>query len=496
MRIRELLEAVQLVNADVLGQVGDTVIEKITYNSRVAEPGAIFVALVGMDVDGHSFVQDAYAKGVRYFVVERAVELPADAAVLIVENTRVALSKMAANFYGHPSKEMTVVGVTGTKGKTTVCHYVRDLLQADGRPTGMVGTVGVFYGTVQERTVNTTPESLELQRTLRRMLDHGVRHVVMEVSSGGIMMHRTDDIHFDFGLFLNLSPDHIGEREHPTFEHYRDCKARLFQMADQSLINVDDAHGAYMAGHARGRVRTFALGREDAHYRGMNLVHGKTLAELGTRFQVQTEDGLHALSIPYPGEVSVYNALAAVAVARELGVDWEVLEKAIQSVKVKGRFEVLNVFEGIPVVVDYAHNRVALESLLSSLASYKPRRMILVIGSVGNRTQERRKELGEVAARYCDITILTEDNPDREDPRVIAQAMADAMEGGKSEIHVEPRREAAIALAIGKARPGDVVILAGKGHEEYNLVHGRQLPYSDQDVVRRIALTGRGTVHP
>lgn len=483
MRIVELMDGVHTIDEQLVRTSGEMTIEDLVYDSRNADTGKLFVALTGMDTDGHHYVMKAYEKGVRFFVVEKDVNLPEDTYVYRVNNSRAALSRMSANLFGHPSRDMTIVGVTGTKGKTTVSHYIRDLLESDSKPCGLIGTVGVFYGDVMEETVNTTPESYELQRILRRMRDQGIHHVVMEVSSGGLMMNRVEDIRFRYGIYLNLTPDHIGEKEHPTFEHYRDSKAKLFKMADISIINADDAHAEHMKSYVTGELRTFSL-KHEADYTAMDIREGETVRDMGTQFTVVAGEQKVPMFLPYPGLYNVYNALASISVAAEMGLSMVSIKEALPKVKVPGRFQIMNDLEGVVGILDYAHNKVALLNLLETVRAYKPRRIILVIGSVGNRTKERRHELAEVASLLCDVTILTEDNQDREDPWQIAHEMAGYMKGGASQIFVEADRKKAIALAVSLAETGDAVILAGKGHETYNLVFGKKVPYSDEQAYK------------
>lgn len=491
MRILELLDGIDLIDDELYKETADMEIEELVYDSRKAGIQKVFVALTGLDVDGHDFVMNAYEKGARVFVVEKNVDLPDDAVVFVVKNSRKALSRMSANFYSHPSKNMTIIGVTGTKGKTTVSHYIRDILESNGNSCGLIGTVGVFYGNVMEDTANTTPESYELQRILRDIYNQGIDTVVMEVSSGGLMMHRVDDIHFKYGVFLNLTPDHIGEKEHPNFEHYRDSKAKLFQMAEISIINNDDEYADFMKSVTVGELKTFSL-KTEGFYRGLNACEGNTLETMGTQFDFVHGKLSMPMFLPQPGLYNLYNALAAISVAVEMGVALGNVKKALLKVKASGRFQIMNNLDGVIGILDYAHNRVALLNLLRTVRSYNPQKIILVVGSVGNRTKERRRELAEVAAEYCDITILTEDNQDREDPLQITKEMAEYMKDGASEVYIEVDRRKAVLLALTLAQRGDAIVLAGKGHETYNLVCGKKVPYSDEktyiemvEVVRR-----------
>lgn len=480
MKIKDLFNGIEIIHERLLEETKDHEIQEVVYDSRKASDGKVFVALKGMDVDGHEYVEKAYALGCRHFVVEDDLSVPEDAYVYQVQNTREVLAHMAANFYGHPSKEMTIIGVTGTKGKTTVTHYMRDLLEGLGVFTGLIGTVGMFYGHQKEDTINTTPESLTVQRVLRQMKEAGVTHVVMEVSSGGLMMHRVDHVDFDVAIFLNLTKDHVGHREHPTFEHYRDAKAKLFHMADVAILNEDDPHGAYMADKAKGLVKTLSLRRQEADFTVAHVEEYGDMQKMGSTFMLTYEGISEKYQLPYPGRFNVYNAGMAIAVLLQMGFSGRNIAMQLHKVKVPGRFQLLEGMQDVVTILDYAHNEVALTSLLETVKNFHPRSMFIVIGSVGNRTYERREELARVAAAYCQVVIFTEDNQDREDPRKIAEEMAGYIKSQPLTVVVEPNRREAIKYAVSKAQPGDVIVLAGKGHEDYNLVHGEKVPYSDE----------------
>lgn len=445
------------------------------YDSCQAGPDTCFVALRGMVTDGHLYAKSAYDLGCRHFVVEEKLDsLPSDAEQEVVANSRIALSKLSAEYFDHPSSELTVVAVTGTKGKTTVVNYLEQILGHAGRTVGTIGTNGVHYLDVHEETVNTTPESYELQRILRQMVDAGVDTVCMEASSAGMMMHRIDDLDFDIAIYMNLSPDHIGPREHADFDDYKQCKARLFDLSPVGIVNIDDPHAEAML---RSEVsRTFAIHRE-ADYQAMDL----TLEpRLETSFMMNERKYL----VPSPGEFSVYNALACLACGIELGIDVAVLAEGLRQVHVDGRVHHIEDLPGVDVVVDYAHNRIAMVNLLESLRAYNPARLCVLFGSVGGRTYGRRKELGDVVAALADVAILTSDNPDREDPEKILDDIEESFAGSSCVVYREADRALAIEFAVSIAEPGDTLVFAGKGHETAQLVDGEWLPHDEIGLVR------------
>lgn len=464
-----------------MDEIKDTEIKDLAYNSSKCEDGYIFIAIKGETVDGHKYASDAYEKGCRVFILQYDIELNDDAIKLIVKDSRSALSKMSSNYFGNPSKELKVIGVTGTKGKTTITNYISEVLNKSGLNTGVIGTNGTFYNGISEKTVNTTPESYELHRIFKTMLDNGVKCVSMEVSSGGIMMERVKDVNFDIAIFSNLSPDHIGPKEHPTFEHYLECKARLFTLANHGIINVDDEYAQDIIKKATCDIETFAINK-DADLVAKNIEYSRAIDSLGVRFKCATKGDKFDAYICSPGTFSIYNALAVISVCRYLNVEQDIMLEALKSANVKGRVEVLPVLEDATIIIDYAHNGVSLENILQTLKKYEHNRLICLFGSVGGRTELRRKELGDVASRECDLCILTSDNPDFEDPMNVIKDIADSFKDTDCEYIVEPDRKVAIEIAIEIAQKGDMIVFAGKGHEEYQLIKGERIPFSESKI--------------
>ncbi|MGX4598661.1 UDP-N-acetylmuramoyl-L-alanyl-D-glutamate--2,6-diaminopimelate ligase [Faecalimicrobium sp. JNUCC 81] len=481
MKLSNIMNEVKFSSVKPWNEIKDTKIKDLAYNSSKCEDGYIFIAIKGETVDGHKYASDAYKRGCRVFILQDDIKLNDDAIKLIVEDSRVALSKMSANYFGNPSKELKVIGVTGTKGKTTITNYISEVLNKSGVNTGVIGTNGTFYNGISEKTVNTTPESYELHRIFKTMLDNGVKCVSMEVSSGGIMMERVKDVDFDIAIFSNLSPDHIGPKEHPTFEHYLECKARLFTLAKHGIINIDDEHAKDIIKKATCDIETFAI-EKDADLVAKSIEYSRALDSLGVSFKCETKNDSFNAYICSPGTFSIYNALAVISVCRYLNVKQDVMLDALKNAKVKGRVEVLPILEDATIIIDYAHNGVSLENILQTLKKYDHNRVICLFGSVGGRTELRRKELGDVAARECDLCILTSDNPDFEDPMNVIKDIAESFENTNCEYIVEPDRKIAIEKAIEIAQEGDMIVFAGKGHEEYQLIKGERVPFSETEI--------------
>ena len=485
--LSKLLEDISFTSNKDFNKLNEIDIVDIAYSSLKCKEGYMFVALRGETVDGGKYVFDAYSRGARVFVLEKDIEMADDAVKIIVEDSRIALSKLSANYFGNPSKELKIIGVTGTKGKTTITNYISEVLNKAGINTGVVGTNGTFYNNITEQTVNTTPESYELHRIFRKMVDSGVKCVSMEVSSGGIQRHRVEHVDFDIAIFTNLSPDHIGPKEHPTFENYLECKAKLFTLAKHGIVNIDDKYAKNIIDIATCDIETFGIEKE-ADIMATNIKYSTRLNSLGVDFECKTKEGLLPYYICSPGRFSIYNALSVISVCKYLGIDKEITKNALKEAKVCGRVEVLSVLPYATVIIDYAHNGVSLENILETLENYDHKRLICVYGSVGGRTKLRRKELGDVASKRCDLSILTSDNPDFEDPMQIINDIAKSYDKNKENYIVEPDRKKAVQLAVRMAREGDMIVLAGKGHETFQLIEGVRVPFSEREIVKEEAM--------
>ena len=461
----------------------------ISNDSRQVRAGSIFVCIKGAISDGHNYALAAYENGCRVFVAARPLPLPQDAAVLITADTRTALAVLSARLYRNPSEELHVVGITGTKGKTTTALMVAHILNQSGIPTGYIGSNGVEYGKYHFATVNTTPESCDIQRYLRDMVSAGIRVCVIEVSSQALKLARVHGLKFDLCAFTNLSPDHISAHEHPDFEDYKACKAALFRdYAHQYVVyNADDPHAEdVVCGSHATPIRIALHHRADYYADHISLLREE--GKLGLQFRMRSRKGAYTVTLPFPGVFSVYNALTAAAICHRFGLSDQQIAHALGSVVISGRFEVVELPNGATVVIDYAHNGISLRSALETLRQYNPNRLICLFGSVGGRTQMRRAELGRVAAELADLCILTADNPDCEPPQNIIRDIAQSF-GKDSCPYLEiPDREAAIVHAVSTALPGDIILLAGKGHERYQIIAGKHFPFCEREIVARETL--------
>lgn len=464
----------------------DTVVTEVVYDSRKITKDCLFICIEGANFDGHDYAVDAAERGAGVLVVSRAVSLPENSGttVILVENTRYAMAFISAAYFGHPAERMKIIGITGTKGKTTTAYLVKGILEKAGLKVGLTGTIETVIGDRSIPAGNTTPESYVLQGYFREMADEGCNVVVMEVSSQGLMLHRTQGFLFDMGIFTNMEPDHIGPNEHASFEEYMACKGLLFRQCRIGIVNRDDLHWEDVVRGYTCTLETFGFS-EKADLRASNteLVAGAGL--LGVAFDVA---GLMEFRVrtDTPGKFSVYNALTAIAVCRHFGVSQEDIQKALLEVRVKGRIELIKVSEHFTLMIDYAHNAMALESLLTTLKEYHPKRLVCLFGCGGNRSKRRRLEMGEVSGRLADLTVITSDNPRYEEPMDIIKDIKEGM-GRTAGQYVEiPDRKEAIAYVIRNGQPGDIIVLAGKGHEDYQEIKGVHYPMDERVLIGEI----------
>ena len=453
----------------------DPEITALTCHSREVTPGALFVALEGAHADGRAFIPDAIARGAAAVVCGGGPDAAAPA--ITVPDPREILGPLAAEFYGRPADGMTPIAVTGTKGKTTTAHMIRDILAAGGRRVGMIGTLGAFLGREKLADgVNTTPEPITLHRLLRRMAEGGCTHVVMEASSQAMKLHRLAGITFDAALFLNLTPDHIGGAEHADFSEYRACKAALFRQCRLAVGNGSDPNWPVIAGEIPAGVPVHTFGRaEVAPGPGASTILAPDYA------------------VALPGRFNGQNALAALTLCRALGVSDGTIRQGLAGVVVPGRTQLFPNDRGITVLIDYAHNGDSFRALLSTLADYPHRSITVVFGAGGDRPRLRRWDMGRAAAEWADFAVVTADNPRTERVEDICRDIAGELEGRVPYTVIYDRREA-IRFALDHAQPGDMVALLGKGHEEYIEVNGVRTHFSETEVLEEYFAGKKGPI--
>lgn len=459
----------------------DTEVTDIAYDSRKIQPGMLFAAIEGTVVDGHKFIPDVIQKGASVIVVEKDVEV-ADSSVTVVkvDNGRAALSRMSAAFFDYPAEKMISIGITGTKGKSTTTYMIRDIIEKSGKTCGIVGTIGVAIKGKVTPTEHTTPESYDLQKYFADMVEAGCDYMVMEVSSQGIKMDRVAGMSFDYGVFTNISPDHIGPNEHKDFDEYLECKSRLFRMCRIGIINADDSHKDDIVQNATCEIKTF--GTKDADMTATQIEHVNEGGNLSMKFHAEgILDG--DIVVGLPGHFNIYNGMCAACVGALLGLPEDIILHALEHVEVRGRVENIPTGRNFSVLIDFAHNGVSTESVLKTLRGYNPERIVAIFGCGGNRSKLRRYEMGEAVGNLAELAIVTSDNPRTEDIHDIIEDIKVGLAKTNGEYVVIPDRQEAVNYAVENAKDGDMIVLLGKGHEEYQEINGVKHHYSEREAV-------------
>ena len=486
-KLTELLD--KLEYEQVCGKT-EREITAVVYDSRKVIPGCLFICINGANFDGHDFAAQVAAQGAGVLVVQKDIELPADADVTVIKvaDTRYAMAFISAAWFGHPAEKLKVIGITGTKGKTTTTYLVKSILENAGYKVGLVGTIEVIIGDEHIHANNTTPESYLLQEYFARMVDAGLDTVVMEVSSQALMLHRTQGFVFDYGIFTNLEPDHIGPNEHKDLADYIHCKSLLFKQCRQGIFNADDSHlQEILEGHTC-EVETYGFS-EDADLRASNVHLMDKGGTLGVAYHMNGKLDMD-VEIDIPGKFSVYNSMTAIAICRHFGVKEETILDSLSKIRVKGRVEIVPVSSKFTLMIDYAHNAMSLESLLSTLKEYHPKRLVCLFGCGGNRSRDRRFQMGEVSSRLADLTIVTSDNPRNEEPQAILDDIVTGVQKADGEYVTIIDRAEAIRYAIENAKEGDVIVLAGKGHEDYQEIKGKKHHMDERELVADVVRDG------
>ena len=466
----------------------DREITTLVYDSRKVEKDSAFVCISGAVCDGHDFAQEVAKKGAAVLFIEKDVEVPDEVTVIRVQNTRLALAQTSAAYFRHPAKELITIGITGTKGKTTATYMVRSILEASGFKTGLIGTIETIIGEEKIPSANTTPESYVVQESFRKMADAGCKCVVMEVSSQGLMLHRVGGFIFDYGIFTNLEPDHIGPNEHKDLQDYIHCKSLLFRQCKQGIFNADDSHlEEILKGHTC-EVETYGFSA-NADMCASDVHLFDKGGSLGVAYHMS---GLLDMDveIDIPGKFSVYNSMTAIAICRHFDVSKETILESLKSIRVKGRVEIVPVSSKFTLMIDYAHNAMSLNSLLTTLKEYDPKRLVCLFGCGGNRSRDRRFEMGEVSSRLADLTIVTSDNPRNEEPEAIIEDIITGVKKADGEYIAITDRHEAIRYAIENAKEGDVIVLAGKGHEDYQEIKGKKYHMDERELIADVVADG------
>lgn len=463
-------------------------ISKVTSNSKEAVPNSLFVAIKGFDFDGHDYIEEAVKNGAVAVMVDmnedlKKVTMPKGVVAIICNNTRKALAKLACNFYGNPSSKFKLIGITGTKGKTTTTYMIKSILEKAGHKVGLIGTIARYSGDeFLGYSSRTTPDSVELQELFYKMAKDKCEYVVMEVSSQSLKLHRVDGCQFDYGIFTNLYKDHISLKEHSDMNDYFESKLKLFTMCKSGFVNGDDFKCNKVINSAPNcSFKTYAVDNK-----ADLLAKDITITNVSVDFKVKIGMKNERVKVNIPGRYSVYNALAAISVALEEGANAEEIKEGLECIVVPGRNELVPNKEDLAVMIDYAHTAESLENILQATKTYTPGRVICVFGCGGDRDREKRPRMGEVAGRLADYTIVTSDNPRTEKPEAIIEEIEKGISKTKGKYEVEVNREKAIEKALKMMNKRDIVILAGKGHETYQEINGEKRHFDEREIVKNI----------
>ena len=463
-------------------------IEGLESNSKNVKKGYLFVAIKGFSTDGHQYVESAIENGATAIMIEEGCDLknlkiPEDITVIMAKNTREGLAITASNFYGNPSRKFKLIGVTGTKGKTTTTFMIKEILEKAGKKVGLVGTIATYInGKKIKDSDRTTPESLELQQLFSQMVEAGVEAVVMEVSSQSLKLHRVDGCEFDIVLFTNFSEDHISPKEHPDMEDYFQSKLKLFKMCKTGIVNTDDLYGAKIPDlFPDNNITTYGID----NYANV-LAKDITITNSYVDFKVKITDRNERVKTGIPGRFSVYNSLAAICVAKKFAISPEVIKEALLEVRVPGRSELVNNKLELPIMIDYAHSPESLQNILQAVKSYTRGKVISVFGCGGDRDSGKRPIMGEISGRIADFTFITSDNPRTEEPEKIVKQIEEGIKKTKGNYKVVVDRVEAIKQAIQMATKRDIIVLAGKGHEPYQEINGVKHPFDERIIVNEL----------
>ena len=482
MKLEKLLDKIEytLVKGNL-----DVLVKDIAYDSRKVLDDYAFVAIIGNNVDGHDYVENALDSGAKVLIVSKDIGVvDSDITIVKVDDTSKILSRLSMNLFDNPHKKMTTIAITGTKGKTTISTMIKKILDDNNKDCGLIGTLGVFYKDKYFHTMNTSPESYDVFKYMREMLDNGVKYLVMEVSSQSLKLKRWSNVIFDYALFTNLSLDHVGKDEHDSFEEYKYCKSLLFKQCKTMIGNIDSEYFNEMSNGVDCEIVTYGKSKNaDYIIDNVNNVMGDGFVgiELGINGKINEN-----FKVSIPGLFTGYNATAAIMVCSLIGLDIDSIRSSLEDVSVKGRMESVKVSNKFSVLIDYAYQGIAMENVLSTIKEGNPKRIVSVFGCGGNRSRQRRFDCGEVSGKYADLSILTADNPRYENNDDIIKDILVGMNKVNGNYIIVPDRKEAIKKSIVEARDGDVILILGKGHEDYQEIEGVRYPFDERVVIREI----------
>ena len=481
MKLKKILDKIEYT---LLKGSDEVEIKDIAYDSRKVEDGFAFVAIVGNNVDGHDYIDGAISSGASVVIVSKKVDVRDDITVVLVDDTSKILSRLSMNLFDNPHKKITTIAITGTKGKTTTSFMIKRIIEESGSKCGVIGTTGIYIGDKYYPNKNTTPLSYEIFKYMNEMVNDKIDYAVMEVSSQALKYDRVNDIVFDYGIFTNLTQDHIGEFEHSDMEDYVSSKAKLFKQCVNGVFNLDDKYFYDMVDMGESTINTYGYNdKSDLKIVSTDLYRDGSAIGINIELGGVVED---KFKISSPGKFSAYNAMSAILTCHLIGIDVECMKSALSDFSVKGRVEPVEVSSKFTLLIDYAHNGVSTESILTTIREYEPKRIVTIFGCGGNRSRDRRYEMGEIAGKYSDYCIITEDNNRYEEFDNIAKDILVGMNKTNCEYKIIPDRKEAIKYAIENGQDEDIIMLIGKGHEDYKEIKGVRYPFDERVIIKEI----------
>lgn len=478
MKLKKLLETINytLIKGSLEIEIND-----LSYDSRNITPKTAFVAMTGIDTDGHYYIKDAIKQGCNCIIICKDIQITEDITVVKITDTRKELSILSANLFEHPAKDLIKIAITGTKGKTSTSWMIKNILEKAGHQVGVIGTIGTYINGRLYQHKNTTPESYQIQKFMRKMVNCGTKYLIMEASSQALKVGRINNIIFEYGIFTNLSTDHIGPREHSSYEDYANSKAKLFQQSKIGIINHDDQEYSKMEQNATCQIYSYGTDtHNDLVIKNIFSINQENF--LGIEF---TNTGLanETFKVSAPGTFSAYNASAAILLCKLLKINPQAIKEGLTTFHVEGRCEIIPIQNKFKVVIDFAHNQISMESILKTMKSYHPNQIITIFGCGGGRSPERRYELGVTSGTYADLSIITTDNPRNDNIDEINQDIVKGLQTTNGKYLIIKEREEAIKYALHHANQNDIILLLGKGHENYQEIKGIKYPFNEKEII-------------
>ena len=476
----KLIEILKGVNYKLLKGALEIDVTDLCYDSRQYQKNNAFICLEGIDTDGHKYISDVIKKGCKCLIVRKEVEVKEDITIVKLENTRTSLSHLSANFFSNPQEKLFKIAITGTKGKTSTSFMIKKILEEYGQKVGVIGTLGTIINGKTYEHKNTTPESYQVQKYMKMMVDEGVKYLIMETSSQALQVGRVNNILYEVGIFTNLSIDHIGPREHKDFNEYKLAKAKLFKQCKIGIFNKDDKFYPEMIKNATCKIYTYGKTGNPFEIRNITPFQNKNL--LGMQFQLKGKINT-TFKVASPGEFSVYNASASIALATILKIPQNIIKKGLLNFNIPGRSEIINLNNQVKVVIDFAHNKISMESIINTMKNYSKGKIITLFGCGGGRSYDRRYELGYTSGKLSDLSIITTDNPRWDNISEINHDIEQGILDAKGNYKIIPDRKEAIQYSLTIAKKGDIILLLGKGHEKYQEIKGEKQNFDEKEII-------------